>query len=142
MILPRGLSISAKNHQTGSFHRNAPRSAASVSVRDIRNFHRLRVNARELVGAELREKRNSVRVHGYPIGQRVCRRQVYQLYVARFRHQRDDRRTMEEPQLRGTGVKSVLCNALRREMSRGTISRRIFRPNALWEVNVNPSFRA
>src|SRR6516164_4972967 len=54
------------------------------------DFHRLWVNAREFVGAELREKRNSVRVHDNPIGQRVCGRHMYELYVARFRHQPAD----------------------------------------------------
>src|SRR5215831_7157737 len=51
------------------------------------DFHRLWVDAREFVVAELREKRDSVRVHVNSIGQRVCGRHMYELYVARFRHQ-------------------------------------------------------
>src|SRR5271156_811711 len=65
---------------------NAPRSATRVRQWVFVNLHRFWVNARKLVSTELCEIRNTVRVHGDPVGQRVRRRHVHELYVTSFRH--------------------------------------------------------
>ena len=69
---------------------DAPRPACRVRQWIFVNLHRLWVNARKFVGAELCEKWDSVRVHGDPIGQSVFGRHMDELYVARFRYQPAD----------------------------------------------------
>ena len=70
---------------------DAPWPAGRVRQWIFADRHRLRVDARNLVGAELGEIGNSVRIHGDPIGQRVFGRHVNDLYFARPRHQPADR---------------------------------------------------